>query len=718
MRHMNRLAGLATRASGAAILAVLSLGGASAHASEAALMPLPVSATVNAAEGQALAITGRFAVRFEGFSDARLQRAVSRFQTDINALTGAAPTSDGPALVIAVSADPAAGTLEAKEAYSLKVTEGGVHLTAAGQDGVLRGLATLRQLVQPQGAGFVLPYAQIEDSPRFPWRGLMVDTARHFVELDTLKRQIDAMERVKLNVLHFHFSDNEGFRIESLRYPRLTEISSHGQYYTQAQVRELVAYAADRGIRVVPELDVPAHTGAIMIAYPELKAAPFDETSRLAMFRAAVDPTKPETFAFIKGLLEEMIPLFPDAYFHVGGDEVAPTAWTANPDIVAYMAANGYEDTAALQDHFFRQVNEIVRSLGKTTMGWEEVAHLPIDDDVVVQAWRSSHIVGHITGQNNRAVVSAGYYLDLLWDGLDHYSRDPLDTAATLLDKPEEQVGPGPEVPLNDHQKALVLGAEAPLWSEAVTDEMVDHRFWPRAALLAERFWSPESVRDPVDAMRRAVPVQEALRIQGLQDLTRRQRMAARLAPHDAEAVEILSEVTVPVRNMGRLAEVFAAVRSGRPVRLPSFTAPVDIAGADSLEIYRLSVWADAVAKGEAAAAGPLRAALQKYRDNHPRFVAAAQGVDSLEQAVPLSEEVARLAVVGLEAIDLKTRGARPTAAWTENARALLAKQAQAAEASSSSAKILMGVPQPPALLLVGLTPVIDRLVSSVSPRP
>lgn len=714
MRRMNRLAGLAAGVSGAAVLAVLTLGAASVQAGEAALMPLPTSAKVSAAEGQALTISGRFAVHYEGFSDARLQRAVSRFQTDIYALTGAAPTTDGPALVIAVTADPAAGTLEAKEAYSLTVAGEGVRLTASGQDGVLRGLATLRQLVQAQGGGFVLPYAQIEDSPRFAWRGLMVDTARHFVELDTLKRQIDAMERVKLNVLHFHFSDNEGFRIESLRYPRLTEVGSHGQYYTQAQVRELVAYAADRGIRVVPEIDFPAHTGAIMISYPELAAMRVDPNNRLAMFGAAVDPTKPATYAFIKGLLEEMSGLFPDAYFHVGGDEVEATAWTRNPSIVAFMADKGYADTVALQDYFFKEVNDIVRGVGKTTMGWEEVADQPIDDSVVVQAWRSSEAVSHITGQNNRAVVSAGYYLDLLWAGLDHYARDPLDVDATPPDSPEKIIGPKPEHPLTADQKNLVLGAEAALWAETVTDEMVDHRFWPRAALLAERFWSPQSVRNPHDAMRRAVVVQEGLRVQGLQDQAQRYRMAARLAPHDVEAVMTLADATVPVRNMGRLAEVFAALRERRPLRLPSLTAPVDIANADSLDVYRMSVWADAFARGDQSAATPLRAALEKYRDNHPRFIAAAQGVNSLEQAIPISEEVARFAVLGLDAIDFKTRGVRPSAAWTANARALFAKQLEASEASSSSGKIIRGVPQPPALLLIGLAPVVDRLVSNV----
>lgn len=713
MRDSTKVLARGVRASGIALAAVLVMGGG-ARAGEATLMPLPQSVRLQSGEDRVVALLGRFDARFEGYSDARLQAAVARFQIDVTRLTGRDDPAGGPTLVIAVTPDPHAGALEAREDYSMTIAENGVRLTAGGPDGVLRGLATLRQLVRPQGAGFVLPLVEIEDSPRFAWRGLMIDTARHFVELETLKRQIDAMERVKLNVLHFHISDNEGFRIESLRYPRLTAVGSHGQYYTQAQIRDLVAYAADRGVRIVPEIDLPAHTGAIMSAYPELAAGAFDPNNRISMFGAALDPTKPETYAFIQGLIEEMSALFPDRYFHVGGDEVAPAAWTNNPAIVAFMADKGYADTVALQDHFFAQVNDIVRGLGKTSMGWEEVAHQPIDDDVVVGAWRSSQAVSHITAQNNRTVVSAGYYLDLLWAGLDHYARDPLDVAATPPDSPEKILGPAPEHPLNADQRALVIGAEAPLWAETVTDEMVDHRLWPRAALLAERFWSAEDVRDPIDAMRRAVVVQEGLRLQGLQDQVRRNQMAARLSPQDAQAVQTLAEVTAPVRNMGRIAEVFAAYRAGRPLRLPSLTAPVDIAGADSVEVYRMSVWADAVARGDQAAAKPLRAALETYRDNHDRFVAAAAGVDSLEQAVPISEEVARLAAIGLEALDMKARGDHPTEAWLSDARALIDRQAVAADASSSSMKVIMGVPQPPALLLISLTPVIDRLVSGV----
>ena len=262
-----------------------------------ALMPLPTHVVVNSSPGAALSVSGPFTVVFDGYSDDRLEKAAARFRTDAGRLTGFPGGSVGPRLTVSTRADALSGRLGAAEGYQLIIDEAGVRLIADGPDGVLRGLATLRQLVELRGANYILPFAQIEDAPRFAWRGVMIDTVRHFVEFDTLKRQIDAMERVKLNVLHMHISDNEGFRVESLSFPRLTEVASGGQFYTQAQVRELVAYAADRGVRIVPEIDVPAHTGAIMTAYPELAAGPFDPKDRRSMFTAAIDPTKPQLFA-------------------------------------------------------------------------------------------------------------------------------------------------------------------------------------------------------------------------------------------------------------------------------------------------------------------------------------------------------------------------------------------------------------------------------------
>lgn len=699
----------------AGCLALLLLAGAApAAATDLALAPWPVKVE---AQAEALPLTGPFEVAWSGFRDPALERAVGRFQRDMARRTGLSSRDTGPKLTIAVAADdPGQLSVKAREGYVLQVAADGVRLEADGPVGVLRGLATLRQMVMARGEGFVLPVARIEDAPRFAWRGLMIDPARHFVDLETLKRQVDMMERVKLNVLHLHLSDNEGFRVESLRYPRLTEISSHGEYYSQAQIRELVTYAGDRGVRIVPEFDVPAHTGAILSAYPDLAAGPFDPRNRLSLFSLAMDPTRPETYDFLKGLFEEMSGLFPDAYFHIGGDEVSAGAWTGNPAIKRYMNEHGYADQNALQDHFFRQVKGIVDGLGKTTMGWEEVAHQPIADDVLVQAWRSSEAMGPVTAQGNRVVLSAGYYLDLLWPGMAHYAKDPADPLATPPNLPNEALPGGrPQGPLAPSQAALVLGAEAPLWSETLTQEMLESRLWPRAALLAERFWSPAEVRDEDDAARRIVPVMEGLRIQGLQDVSARRRMAARLSPADAETVEILASVTAPVRNMGRLAEVFAAVRTRRMPRMPQLNTVADLAAPDSVEVYRMFAWTDRYLEGDKAAGELLRTSLARYRDNHPRFVAAARGVGPLEAVVPVSEDVADLSRLGLEAIELREAGGRPGKAWREKADALLAKQAKAEAASASIPAVVGGAEQPPGGLLVLMTPVIARLVKGVS---
>lgn len=699
-----------------ALAAVLAVQHGSARAEGPALAPWPREVRI---EAEALSLGGPFQVSWSGYRDARLDRAAARFAKDIDRRAGLGPGPQGPALIIDIAAsDPAANALGAKEAYVLEIGPQGAKLAAQGPDGALRGLATLRQLVRAQGAGFAVPYGRIEDGPRFAWRGLMIDPVRHFVSMPVLKRQIDMMERVKLNVLHLHVSDNEGFRVESLRYPRLTEVASHGQYYTQAEIRELVTYAADRGVRIVPEIDVPGHTGAILTAYPELSAKAFDPKNRLAMFTVAMDPTKPETYAFLQGLFEEMAGLFPDAHFHVGGDEVSPAAWSGNPQIAAYMAERDIGDAVALQDHFFGRVKVILDGLGKTAMGWEEVAHRPISDDVVVQAWRSSEATAHAAAQGNRVVVSAGYYLDLLWPGETHYGVDPLDVFAVPPNLPAEVIGPRPARPLTPEEAARVIGAEAPMWSETITEEMVEGRLWPRAILVAERFWSPAEVRDPAAAKQRLIGVQEGLRLAGLDDLGARRRMAGRLAPADAGAVETLAAATAPVRNMGRLSSVFAALRTGKPPRLPQLNAPVDIAAPDSLEAYRLEGLVERFLRGEAGAEVLLRGELTRYLDNHPRFEIAARGVGPLEAALPISQDLASLSRTGLEAVDLIAGRKRASKAWSAQAAGLIGRQHAAVAASASIPIATGGAKQPPALLLIAITPSIEKLVAAAQGGP
>jgi hexosaminidase len=307
-------------------------------AAQPALMPQPVAATWSPGE---LKLDGAFAIDLSGCRDVLASHAAERFQRDVAILTGMALAQrPGPKLRVLCKAPNPKADPRAAEAYRLKVAADGVSLEADGALGVLRGLATLRQLIEVNPPGAALPFAAIDDAPRFAWRGVLIDTARHFMTLETIKRQIDAMERVKLNVLHFHLSDDQGFRVESKRYPKL-QSTGDGQHYTQAQIRELVAYAADRGVRIVPEFDVPGHTRAIAEAYPQYTLAPLKPANAFAALDRALDPTKEETYRFLDGLFAEMGALFPDAYFHAGGDEVSDAVWLDHPQVQAFMKAEG-----------------------------------------------------------------------------------------------------------------------------------------------------------------------------------------------------------------------------------------------------------------------------------------------------------------------------------------------------------------------------------------
>ncbi|MFT8515877.1 MAG: family 20 glycosylhydrolase, partial [Acetobacter persici] len=486
-----------------------------------ALMPVPASVSLPAG---ALPLSGGVTLQWDQQPSPLLTRAGERFTKRINMLAGrvlpekvdaaqAGQVTSVP-VHIQVGEDRDALTVHAKENYSLQVNASGVTLTTDGPDGVLHGLATLAQLVTRGENGPQLAFATITDSPRFPWRGIMIDTSRHFMAVETLQRQLDAMELLKMNVLHLHLSDGTGFRVESKRMPELTEKGSHGQYYTQRELKDLVAYAADRGIRIVPEFDVPGHALALLLAHPELAAQSPVNPEPKNKNNAALDPTIPETLRFVRKLYAEMGKLFPDAYFHAGGDEVDPREWMKNPKIVAYMKDNGFATPQALQAHFTAEVQKILADQGKVMVGWDEVSEAPIPKEVVVDVWRSSKFLASASADHHPVIVSAGYYLDLLQPASQHYLVDPYDPAANGITRAQADKllakGGRPDLvnafvkepapaPLTDEQKQYILGGEAPLWSELVTDEMLDARYWPRAAAIAERFWSPASVRDVND---------------------------------------------------------------------------------------------------------------------------------------------------------------------------------------------------------------------------
>ncbi|WP_052631163.1 beta-N-acetylhexosaminidase [Pseudoxanthomonas suwonensis] len=708
-----------------AAIGVLVLSAPRVQAAASGLMPQPASPAI-AGQGR-LQYEGAFDVRWKGDRGPVLDAAVARFARDMRTLSGIDrwPDTGIPLAIDCCAPGMSTAALHAQdEGYTLTVAAGGIDVRARSELGVLRALATLRQMLQGHDGGWSLPAATIRDRPRFPWRGVMVDTARHFMTLETLKRQIDAMEQVKLNVLHLHLSDNEGFRVESLAFPKLTA-GEHGQYYTQAQVRELVAYAAERGVRVVPEFDVPGHAGAIVRAYPQYGSA----DTPASRFGAVLDPSNPDTYAFLETLFGEMAALFPDPYFHAGGDEVGGEDWASNPRIQAYMAAHGLEDKEALQGHFMTRVHGIVDGLGKAMIGWEEIVHGDIPRSTYIQAWTSSNFVHTATQAGHPVVVSAGYYLDYLEPAEVYYLRDPTDAAAAGIEPaihakvkaidrpalsavfPESQVIQ-PGLALSDAQKALVRGAEAPLWSELVTDELLDSRLWPRLAALAERFWSPESVRDVDDMNRRLVLLDGQLDRLGLQARGNRRRMAERLAPGDAEVVAALADITAPVRNFAHMHSMHAYIRK-QPIPVQQFTAPADIATPSNPVALAFNLEAARFAAGERGLGATLAARMQGWKANDARYRVVAAGRPALEAALPASAATARLADIGLAAIAHLGADTRPDAAWLADARAHIAELHAQAQASSSLFASIVSPQQPPADLIIAVVTGVERLLDA-----
>lgn len=711
---MNRL----VRASILATTALMAAPVAMA-ASGPALMPMPRAIT--AAEGT-LAVDGEFAVRFSGCGNAAfLDRAAARLRSDVQRQTG---RKTDPAKPVAVAVSCRGETLlaDAGEGYRLTVGNDGVTIDADGPAGAVRAFATLRQLVGLAPGGIALAATRIDDAPRFAWRGVMLDVVRHFVTLETIKRQIDAMEKVKLNVLHLHLSDDQGFRVESRRYPKLT---ANGPFYTQAEIRDLIAYAAERGVRVVPEFDVPGHSRAIVDAYPEIgiKGKPTGFGMDVAL-----NPGKPETYRFIEGLFGEMAALFPDRYFHIGGDEVAKGIWDNDPAVAALKAREKLADTAAVEHYFHHRVQAIVRKLGKTMIGWEEVAHSGLPTDTVVHAWQTSNATADAVAKGYPTIVSAGYYLDLLMPAEFSYTKDPADSDSAglapdfaealrkksplLANIVTDALIAFPRPPLTAGQESKILGGEGALWAETATDELVDDRLWPRAAALAERFWSPREVRDVPDMYRRLALVQGQLSATGLQDRAIRARMAMRLSPGNPAPVETLLDVVGPVRNMAHNKQIKAVLAGKRIVQ--SFNELADAAPVDSLAAHRFTADARAYGAGDKAGLAALRAQLAIWRDNDARFAAAAKGRPLLEEALPTSKQVAELAAAGLAAIDAIEARRAPAPAALESWRRQLATLDTQEAASLRPLESFLS-PQPPADLIVKLGPGIRTLVEAAA---
>lgn len=637
-----------------------------------------------------LAINQQFTFALTGYHEPRLDRARQRFLNQILRRTGIPlhPDSKDPAkatlLVNVGHAGSPVQSLEDDESYKLEITSEHAVINAPTPLGAMHGLQTFLQSIEVGPDGFYVPTASINDHPRFPWRGLLIDVARHFIPLDVMKRNLDGMEAVKMNVLHWHLSDNEGFRVESKRLPKLHEMGSEGLFYTQAEIKDFLEYAHDRGIRVVPEFDIPGHSRSWVVGYPEIASGPgpYHVERTDDSQDPILDPTQEKTYKFLDTFVAEMAHLFPDAYFHIGGDEVDGKQWDANAKIQEYMRAHNIKNNADLQSYFNSRLQKIVEKHGKIMVGWDEVLHPELPKSVVVQSWRGQKSLAAAAKDGYRGILSYGYYLDLMWTAARHYAIDPMsDDAANLTEE----------------EKKRILGGEACMWAEFITPENIDSRIWPRAGVVAERLWSPQNVTDVNFMYSRMNDLSRKLEYLGLTHVSNYSASLKRMSGTD-QVVElgVLGEVVEPVKDYTRMDTAPALVNASTPLN-----RMVDAAEPESEKAREFSLLVDEYVKGGSSdlrSASQIRSQLEQWKSLDPKLEPTLEKSYLMKELRPIAQNLSALAAVGLQALDYLQNGSRPPEGWASNQAGLI-KNSQKANAD---------------LLLMVVSP-IEKLVAATA---
>ena len=632
------------------VIALIATAAAAQSQPQLNLMPMPSS--VQLGTGQ-LPIDASFSVT--GFHDWSLNGAVARFEEQLSRQTGIPfyPKPDAPTTLhvhVSHGREPVQ-KLGEDESYELTVTSSGANLTAANPLGVLHGLQTFLQLVQITPTGFSVPVVTIKDQPRFPWRGLLIDVSRHFIPIDVLKRNLDAMAAVKMNVMHWHLSDDQGFRVESKKFPKLTGMGSDGMFYTQDEIRQFISYAHDRGIRVMPEFDIPGHSRSWFLGYPELSSGtgPYTlEGGGPGYIDPIMDPTRESTYKFLEKFIAEMAKLFPDAYFHIGGDEVNGKQWDANPKIQAFIHAHNMKNNQDLQAYFNQRLQKIVAKNHKTMIGWDEILHPDLPKTITVQSWRGQKSLAEAAKQGYSGLLSFGYYLDLMWPAARHYAVDPMSGEAASL-SPEEQ--------------KLILGGEACQWAEWVTPENIDSHIWPRNAAIAERLWSPQQITDVDSMYTRLNAVSLQLEWLGLTHRSARTLMLHRMAgTEDISALRVLASVVEPVKDYNRWDDAKGPIDFHAPLN-----RMIDAVYPESDVARNFSNLVQTFVQGgnkDQASEAQIRAYLTTWRDNDAKLHTLLDRSFLLEEVAPLSADLSALGAAGLQALDYLDKSQPVTDSW------------------------------------------------------
>jgi hexosaminidase len=412
-----------------------------------------------------------------------------------------------------------------EEAYRLRIDPAGATLSAATAIGLSHAMQTLLQLLPTAlyagaylpDADWSLPGLAIEDAPRFPWRDLMLDSSRHFMPLAFVRRLIDLMALHKLNRFHWHLTDDQGWRVEIRKYPRLTEIGAwrprtqlghkrdfptlyddvpHGGFYTQDEIREIVRYAAERHIVVVPEIDMPGHVQSAIAAYPMLAAGSNAAVSDRWEISEHVLMPSAYSIGFMQDVLTEVMELFPSRYIHIGGDECLKAQWRRSDDAQALIRAHGLGDEDGLQSWFIRQIGAFLHSHGRIMIGWDEILEGGLADGAIVMCWRGTQggIEAAKLGHDVIMTPQASVYLD--YYQIEDHAQEPLAIrGSTTLETCYAYEPIPPE--LTEDEAPRVLGTGAKLWTEYVPNvPHAEYMLFPRTCAIAEVAWSPRETRD------------------------------------------------------------------------------------------------------------------------------------------------------------------------------------------------------------------------------
>ena len=427
----------------------------------------------------------------------------------------------GPAEIVLSGSS---GTITKPEAYGLNVNESGVNIVANSGAGLFYGLQSLMQLSSANQGTLTVPFVEINDEPKFKWRGSMLDVARHYFPVSFIKKYIDLLAFYKINTFHWHLTDDQGWRIEIKKYPRLTQVSAYrketligeqqlakssgsfvydgihyGGFYTPEEIKDIVAYAQARYVTIVPEIEMPGHTLAVLAAYPELacKPGPYEVLTKWGVSEDIICPTE-VSFRFFEDVLSEVTQLFPGTYVHIGGDEAPKKVWKESEDVKKIMAKNKIADVEKVQGWFNARIEKFLMNKGKKMVGWDEILEGGITKASTVMSWRGEEGGIEAAKKGNDVVMSPnGYlYLDYGQHPVPHHPSEPISICCYLPIEKIYNYNPLPSS-LSAEMQKHILGVQANLWTEYVTTTAkAEYALFPRLLALSETAWTDPGKKD------------------------------------------------------------------------------------------------------------------------------------------------------------------------------------------------------------------------------